>query len=121
MKKHLKIVLCLAACLCLALAIDGTVNASTTRDANSTVSGSGILIEYTFPDAGFQQYVRDYFDTDQDGYLSDAEIAAATEIDAVGPGTSFGSVQGIDKLNALPRIINHVKRVLSSHKGPQNR
>ena len=36
MRKHLKIVLCLAACLCLALAIDGTVTASVTRDMNST-------------------------------------------------------------------------------------
>ena len=45
----------------------------------------GIAIdEEHFPDANFRAYVKSYIDTNQDGYLSDGEIAAVTSFSPTG-------------------------------------
>ena len=48
------------------------------------VHGEGVWISpENFPDNVFRNYISSSFDTDRDGYLSDAEIAAVTAIDFV--------------------------------------
>ncbi len=47
-----------------------------------TVPITGLPINETiFPDSWFQDYIKEYIDTEADGYLTDAERLAVTEID----------------------------------------
>lgn len=63
-------------------------------DAVSNKATSGIPINATnFPDASFRAYVSTNCDIDQDGYLSDGEVASVTRIDV--------SRQNITSLRAM--------------------
>lgn len=54
-------------------------------------------INSTFPDAVFRQYIRQYYDWDGDGYLSDEECEAVTCIDVENMGIK--SLEGMDAMN----------------------
>ncbi len=70
---------------------------------------SGLAIdESAFPDSAFRTYLADTFDTDANGYLSEAEIAAVTEIDCSGTEESPGSIsslQGIAFFTNLEHLL----------------
>ena len=55
-----------------------------------------------FPDANFRTYVSDNFDSDMDGYLSDAEIAAVTKINV--SFKSISNLTGIAFFTALQTL-----------------
>ena len=59
----------------------------------------------TFPDESFRAYVSTNCDTNRDGYLSDAEIAAVKEIDCSGLG--IASLTGITYFSALQKLDCH--------------
>ena len=64
---------------------------------------TGVAINGTnFPDANFSKFVAEQFDKDGDGYLSDAEIAAVTLIDANMQG--FSDLTGIEYFTALEEL-----------------
>lgn len=56
-----------------------------------------------FPDAAFRSYISTHFDLDEDGWLSDAEIEAATEISG-SDATTIVSLEGVKKLDYLETI-----------------
>ncbi|MCF0146753.1 MAG: hypothetical protein HUJ73_09245, partial [Eubacterium sp.] len=63
-------------------------------------SGSGIAInDKNFPDDVFRSYIQYYYDTDDDGFLSDDEIREADEISLSGKGVS--SLEGIKYFTSL--------------------
>ncbi len=69
----------------------------------------GVALDATkFPDEVFRTYVSDNFDTDTNGYLSDDEISAATEITVGGTSavTDGGvtSLEGIEYLTELTTL-----------------
>ena len=68
--------------------------------ANDNVN-DGVKIDDAFPDENFSKYVRDKFDKDKNGYLSDTEVAAVTEL-------SIGK-QGISSLNGIGFFKNLTK------------
>ena len=84
MKKHVLWILALAMVLLCAAA-----------------SADAVLNETVFPDTQFLAAVRE-FDTDQDGVLSGAEIAAVTRIDVAGRGIE--SLDGIGAFTALTHL-----------------
>ena len=70
--------------------------------------GDGLAIDETnFPDETLRNYVSTNFDTDGNGALSDAEIAAANVISFVGTEdapVSVTTLAGIEKLTALKEL-----------------
>ena len=77
------------------------VGAATQAIGNKT---SGIAInEQNFSDDVFRSYVSSNCDTDSDGYLSDAEIAAVTLINVDGKG--IASLHGVEYFSALTELI----------------
>ena len=61
-----------------------------------------IDIDGTFPDPEFNEYVREYIDTDKNGVLSGSECADVTEI--YGGRMGIKSLQGIEVFNNLKRV-----------------
>lgn len=59
-----------------------------------------VIDETTFPDSVFRKYVREKFDTERDGTLSEEECGAVTRIDVSG-GTSLADLTGIEHFPAL--------------------
>ncbi len=67
------------------------------------ISDAGVAInEANFPDAAFRDYVAASFDINQNGYLSDADIFAATEINVM--GQSITSLTGVEHFTALTKL-----------------
>ncbi len=66
-------------------------------------AGTALAVNATnFPDSTFRRYVSANFDKDQNGSLSDGEIAAVTEI--IGLERSCASLQGIEYFYNLERL-----------------
>ena len=68
-----------------------------------TIDGIPIDAEH-FPDAVFRQYISEKFDKDENGYLSDSEIADAIALDIsinTVSGTGLTDLTGINYLTAL--------------------
>ena len=75
----------------------------------TTPGGDGLAIDETnFPDETFRNYVSENFDTDNNGELSDSEIAAATVISLVGTDQSntitVTSLEGVKNFTALKEL-----------------
>ena len=89
--------------------VNGDINGSPLnpipRYANGDIANDnvndGVKIDDAFPDENFSKYVRDKFDKDKNGYLSDTEVAAVTEL-------SIGK-QGISSLNGIGFFKNLTK------------
>ncbi len=64
-----------------------------------------------FPDAFFRNYVDEHFDTVDDNRLSDAEIAAAREIDVQCQKENVTSLKGIEYLTALESLNCHFTHI----------
>jgi hypothetical protein len=60
--------------------------------------------EKHFPDSSFRYYVRENFDTDQNGELSPEEIDAVKRISCSGGETEITSLQGIRYFTELTRL-----------------
>ena len=76
------------------------IKAFTTTTSSAT---TGIeLNAANFPNSTFLNYVKSNFDTDSDGYLTDAEIAAITKINVSGKGIS--DLTGIEYFTALTEL-----------------
>jgi len=112
MKK--KLVTALSTALCGMSAI-GAIGAGTavigTPNVMAAETTSVMINSKTFPDTAFRKYVRDCFDKDENGVLSDKEIKKATEVDLVGPYyVALGkqrpeNLKGIEYLYNLNRLI----------------
>ena len=89
MKKRLLSIL-LTLCMVLCLVPTGVF-----AEGETGVALDGI----NFPDATFRIYIAERFDTDKDGNLSDAEIAAVTKIECYERG--IGDLTGIEHFTAL--------------------
>ena len=76
-------------------------DAGTEIVAPSGESGESFIAidETNFPDANFRSYVSEGFDTDQDGFLSDTEIAAVHSIEVYNKDIS--SLQGVEVFTEL--------------------
>ncbi|WP_367182819.1 leucine-rich repeat domain-containing protein, partial [uncultured Alistipes sp.] len=75
----------------------------------TTPGGDGLAIDETnFPDETFRTYVAENFDTNEDGALSDSEIAAAEVISLKGTDQSntitVTSLEGIKNFTALKEL-----------------
>ena len=57
-----------------------------------------------FPDLIFMQYVKDNFDTDNDGRLSDEEIEAVTKIDVSGTMSSDGGITSLEGIEIFTEL-----------------
>ncbi|MGN0642695.1 MAG: hypothetical protein ACI4JJ_06065, partial [Huintestinicola sp.] len=69
----------------------------TTTETEPDPVVTGIAVDSTnFPDEVFRNYVSTNFDTDGDGYLSDEEIAAVTDIDVSGTVSTDGGVTSLE-------------------------
>ncbi len=64
--------------------------------------GDVVIDEKDFPDDNFRAYVKENFDKDNDDILSEAEIAAATEIDV--SFRNIASLKGVEYFTALERL-----------------
>lgn len=85
-----------AALLCAA------VLAATALPTVGLASDNVPINDETFPEQGFQKYVSREFDTNKDGYLSEAERNAAEEI-VIGIDTE-GDLTGIEYFPAIKRL-----------------
>lgn len=65
-------------------------------------AGEVTINETNFPDAAFRSYVKDSFDTDQNGILSQSERNAVTDIDCAYRGIS--SMKGLEYFTALESL-----------------
>lgn len=81
--------------------------------ADDTIGGKyyvwlpAVDIDSVFTDDVFRAYVSANFDTDNDGVLSEAEIASATEIDVSGTDSADGgisSLKGVECFTALKTL-----------------
>ena len=73
---------------------------------------TGIEINATnFPDANFRSYVKSNIDTNKDGYLSDAEIAAVTSMKVI--DKSIENLKGIEYFTALTSLHCHKNKLTS--------
>ena len=73
-------------------------------DAVSNKAASGIPINATnFPDASFRAYVSTNCDIDQDGYLSDGEVASVTRIDV--SRQNITSLRGIECFTSITHLV----------------
>ena len=64
------------------------------------------ISEANFPDAWFRDYVGEYIDTDKDGYLTDAERLAVTEIDIndCEDDTYYWSINSLAGIEFFPNL-----------------
>ena len=79
----------------------------TTTEAVVVCPGRIAVDSTNFPDAVFRSYVSTNFDTDGNGFLSDEEIAAVTEINVSGTSSVDGgvtSIVGVEHFTALERL-----------------
>ena len=70
--------------------------------AMASGTGNVAIDEHNFPDAKFQAYVKDNFDTDGNGNLSPAEIASVTTIDV--QSKRISDLTGIEHFTALEEL-----------------
>lgn len=69
----------------------------------STTEESAVLIDNSiFPDQSFENFIREFADTDSDGYLTQAEIAGVTALDV--SGKDIASLQGIEIFTELETL-----------------
>ena len=64
-----------------------------------------IKIEESFTDPVFMQYVKDNFDTDDDGYLSDEEIEKVTEINVSGTVSADGGITSLEGIEIFTELL----------------
>lgn len=67
-------------------------------------AGTGVDIGTTFTDANFQSFVSSNFDTNNDGSLSEEEIANVTSIDVSNYASAISSMKGIEVFTALESL-----------------
>lgn len=67
-------------------------------------AGTGVDIETTFTDANFQSFVSSNFDTNNDGSLSEEEIANVTSINVSNYASAISSMKGIEVFTALESL-----------------
>lgn len=67
-------------------------------------AGTGVDIETTFTDANFQSFVSSNFDTNNDGSLSEEEIANVTSINVSNYTSAISSMKGIEVFTALESL-----------------
>ena len=76
--------------------------------AAAMAAGAGIAVDSSnFPDANFRSYVTENCDTDQDGFLSEAEIAAVASITVGIYGGTYpypSDLTGIEFFSALEEL-----------------
>lgn len=82
--------------------------------AGSATAGMAIvqINETNFPDATFRGYVRENFDTDKDGILSNNEILNAKDANVGNKGTDLRSLQGIKHLTSLEKLHCRADRLM---------
>lgn len=79
----------------------------------------GVSIADTFTDSSFRSYVSSNFDTDSNGYLSDAEISNVTSIDVSKCSPAISSLNGVElftnlsKLDCNEQSIRRILRILN--------
>ncbi len=82
---------------------DCTLRVDTDVQITTGQQEEGVTIdEANFPDANFRAYVAENCDADGDGYLSEAEIAAVTEIDC--RDFNISSLEGVQSFTALETL-----------------
>lgn len=81
-------------------------NEVTLTVATSNIDRIPIDAEH-FPDTVFRQYVSDYFDTNNDGYLNDTEISNAKTLSFSSSTSGLTSLASLAGLSLLPNI-NHI-------------
>lgn len=64
----------------------------------------GVSIADTFTDSSFRSYVSSNFDTDSNGYLSDAEISNVTSIDVSKCSPAISSLNGVELFTNLSKL-----------------
>ena len=64
-----------------------------------------IKIEESFTDPVFMQYVKDHFDTDDDGYLSNEEIEKVTEINVSGTVSADGGITSLEGIEIFTELL----------------
>lgn len=64
----------------------------------------GISINDTFSDSTFRAYISSHFDSDNNGFLSDEEIAAVTAIDVSAEQPAIKSVAGVGVFTELKSL-----------------
>ena len=72
-----------------------------------TVPATGLPItEANFPDAWFRDYISEFIDTEKDGYLTDAERLAVTEIDIDGceNQTYYWTINSLEGIGFFPNL-----------------
>lgn len=67
-------------------------------------AGTGVDIGTTFTDANFQSFVSSNFDTNNDGSLSEEEIANVTSINVSNYTSAISSMKGIEVFTALESL-----------------
>lgn len=67
-------------------------------------AGTGVDIGTTFTDANFQSFVSSNFDTNNDGSLSEEEIANVTSINVSNYASAISSMKGIEVFTALESL-----------------
>ena len=92
MKKTIRRTLAMVLALALALTMAPGVFAATKVAINKT----------NFPDQGFRNYIKDNFDSNSDGYLSESEISAVTVISP--SGYDIRSLKGIEYFTSLTQL-----------------
>ena len=84
----------------LNLEAEDVQNSAAEAGEQIAANATGIAIDKThFPDKAFRAYVREEFDTDGDGSLSDAECRAVTELFVGSKG--IGSLKGVEHFTNL--------------------
>lgn len=111
-------VLALSLCFLIAVVI-GLALVAHAENEYTTLAVGGLRIDgSSFPDSAFREYVGQNCDTNRDGYLSDGEISAVTEI--VLDGKTVRDLSGIGVFTKLERLFcsgNNIGTVnLSSNK-----
>lgn len=65
----------------------------------------GVVISEIFTDSSFASYVSESFDTDEDGYLSDDEIAEVTSINVTDVSPAITDLTGIEYFTNLTVLV----------------
>lgn len=91
--------------------IQTTQQTAETAVENASATAASVAIDETnFPDANFRAFVKLY-DIDRDEYLSEAEIAAVTNINC--SSKSIASLKGIEYFTALQNLYCYSNQLTS--------